>query len=148
MMASVATDRSIVLHDLRTSMPLTKTTLQFASNRVSWSPMEAFNLAVANEDHNVYIFDARNFSRALNILKGHVHVSSCCQNLVLSFVVSSCKFSGCHGRRMEPNRARTGYGLLRSHGYVEPPAPGLLQLYVLTYRSPDLQTRLWPFARR
>lgn len=34
--------------------------------------MEAFNLAVASEDHNVYIFDVRKFDRALNILKGHV----------------------------------------------------------------------------
>jgi len=34
--------------------------------------MEAFNLAVANEDHNIYLFDMRNLSRALNILKDHV----------------------------------------------------------------------------
>ena len=34
--------------------------------------MEAFNLAVANEDHNAYIFDMRKMTRALNILKGHV----------------------------------------------------------------------------
>jgi DDB1- and CUL4-associated factor 13 len=36
--------------------------------------MEAMNFAVANEDHNIYIFDARKFDRASNILKGHVHV--------------------------------------------------------------------------
>ena len=34
--------------------------------------MEAFNLAVANEDHNIYIFDMRNLKRASNILKDHV----------------------------------------------------------------------------
>ena len=34
--------------------------------------MEAFNLALANEDHNLYLFDMRNLSRALNILKDHV----------------------------------------------------------------------------
>lgn len=34
--------------------------------------MEAFNFAVANEDHNVYIFDMRKMNRALNILKDHV----------------------------------------------------------------------------
>lgn len=71
-LASTATDRSIVLYDLRTSMPLTKTTLNFASNAISWNPMEAFNFAVANEDHNVYIFDMRKFDRALNVLKDHV----------------------------------------------------------------------------
>ena len=71
-LASTATDRSIVLYDLRTSSPLTKVTLAFASNAVSWNPMEAFNFAVANEDHNAYIFDMRKIDRALNILKDHV----------------------------------------------------------------------------
>ncbi|AEO61754.1 hypothetical protein MYCTH_2312280 [Thermothelomyces thermophilus ATCC 42464] len=70
--ASVATDRSLILFDLRTNLPVIKTILQFAANRVVFNPMEAMNLAVASEDHNVYIFDARNFDRAQNILKGHV----------------------------------------------------------------------------
>lgn len=34
--------------------------------------MEAFNLALASEDHNIYLFDSRNTKRALNILKDHV----------------------------------------------------------------------------
>ncbi|TAQ90144.1 hypothetical protein B7494_g1561 [Chlorociboria aeruginascens] len=71
-LASVATDRSIVLYDLRTSSPVAKTVLKFASNAISWNPMEAFNFAVANEDHNIYIFDMRKLDRALNILKDHV----------------------------------------------------------------------------
>jgi DDB1- and CUL4-associated factor 13 len=71
-LASCATDRSVVLYDLRTSTALTKTTFTFASNAISWNPMEAFNFAVANEDHNVYIFDMRNMKRALNVLKDHV----------------------------------------------------------------------------
>lgn len=48
-LASAATDRSIVLYDLRTSMPLAKTVLNFASNKIAWNPMEAMNFAVANE---------------------------------------------------------------------------------------------------
>lgn len=71
-LASCASDRSLILYDLRTSSPLFKTTLAFASNALSWNPMEAFNLAVANEDHNIYIFDVRKMSRALNVLKDHV----------------------------------------------------------------------------
>ncbi|KAI6244502.1 hypothetical protein HI914_07376 [Erysiphe necator] len=71
-LASTATDRSIILYDLRTSMPLAKTILRFASNAISWNPMEAFNFAVANEDHNIYIFDMRKMTRALNVLKDHV----------------------------------------------------------------------------
>lgn len=71
-LASTATDRSLVLYDLRTSSPLHRSVLTLASNAISWNPMEAFNFALANEDHNIYMFDMRNLSRALNILKGHV----------------------------------------------------------------------------
>ncbi|WEW55012.1 Protein sof1 [Emydomyces testavorans] len=71
-LASTATDRSIIMYDLRTSSPLTKTILTMASNAIAWNPMEAFNFAVANEDHNVYIFDMRKMDRALNVLKDHV----------------------------------------------------------------------------
>ena len=71
-LASTALDRAVVLYDLRTSSPLGKTILTLASNAVSWNPMEAFNFAVANEDHNIYIFDMRNMSRSLNVLKDHV----------------------------------------------------------------------------
>ena len=70
--ASCATDRSIVLYDLRTSSPISKVILRLASNGISWNPMEAFNFAVANEDHNIYVFDARKMNRALNVLKDHV----------------------------------------------------------------------------
>jgi DDB1- and CUL4-associated factor 13 len=71
-LASTATDRSIVLYDLRTNTALSRTYLNFASNAIAWNPMEAFNFAVANEDHNIYIFDMRKIDRALNILKDHV----------------------------------------------------------------------------
>ncbi|TKA68389.1 hypothetical protein B0A55_08928 [Friedmanniomyces simplex] len=71
-LASCATDRSLVLYDLRTASPLHRSVLTLASNAISWNPMEAFNLALANEDHNIYLFDMRNLSRALNVLKDHV----------------------------------------------------------------------------
>lgn len=38
-LASAGLDRSIVLYDLRTSMPLAKTILNHASNKISWNPM-------------------------------------------------------------------------------------------------------------
>lgn len=71
-LASVAADRAVVLYDIRTSSPLHRSVLGFASNAISWNPMEAFNFALANEDHNIYIFDMRNMGRALNVLKDHV----------------------------------------------------------------------------
>ena len=71
-LASAALDRALVLYDLRTSSPISKTILNLASNAISWNPMEPFNFAVANEDHNIYIFDMRSMTRALNVLKDHV----------------------------------------------------------------------------
>ncbi|KAL5357999.1 WD40 repeat-like protein [Aspergillus floccosus] len=71
-LGSTAIDRSVIMYDLRTSQPLHKLVLRLASNALSWNPMEAFNFAVANEDHNVYIFDMRKMNRALNVLKDHV----------------------------------------------------------------------------
>ena len=71
-LVSAATDRSLVLYDLRTSSPLSKVTLRLASNALAWNPMEAFNFAAANEDHNIYVFDMRKLDRALNVLKDHV----------------------------------------------------------------------------
>jgi WD repeat and SOF domain-containing protein 1 len=71
-LGSTAADRSVVIYDLRTSTPLAKVILKLASNSISWNPMEAFNFAVANEDHNVYLFDMRKMDRALNVLKDHV----------------------------------------------------------------------------
>ena len=52
-LGSVANDRSVVLYDLRTSSPVLKTILKFASNRIVFNPMEAMNFATASEDHNV-----------------------------------------------------------------------------------------------
>lgn len=72
LLASTATDRSLVLYDLRTATPLHRSLLTLATNALAWNPAEPFNLALANEDHNIYLFDTRNLSRALNILKDHV----------------------------------------------------------------------------
>lgn len=71
-LGSTAIDRSIIMYDLRTSSPVQKLVLNLASNAIAWNPMEAFNFAVANEDHNAYIFDMRKMDRALNVLKDHV----------------------------------------------------------------------------
>ncbi|VUC35141.1 unnamed protein product [Clonostachys rosea] len=71
-LASCSSDRSLVIYDLRTSTPITKTVLTFSTNRIAWSPMEAFNFATASEDHNIYLFDMRKMDRALNVFKDHV----------------------------------------------------------------------------
>jgi len=72
LLASTASDRSIVLYDLRTASPLHRTVLTLSCNAVSWNPQEAFTLAAASEDHNIYVFDSRALGRAANVLQGHV----------------------------------------------------------------------------
>lgn len=45
-LASTASDRSIVVWDARLSTPVTKTVLTFASNGLSWNPMEAVSTVI------------------------------------------------------------------------------------------------------
>lgn len=71
-LASAGSDRTLILYDLRTSSPTHKLITTLRTNSICWNPMEAFNFATASEDHNVYIFDARNLKRALNVMKDHV----------------------------------------------------------------------------
>lgn len=129
--ASTASDRSVVIWDVRLSTPVTKTVLTFAANGLSWNPMEAFNLAVASEDHNCYIFDVRKFERALNVLKGHVAVSpanvhpdppyrvACCiivyAPVALLWAILTDEVSGCDGRGVFAYRRRACHVLIRPH---------------------------------
>ncbi|KAJ6020938.1 rRNA-processing protein sof1 [Penicillium herquei] len=71
-LGSTALDRSVILYDLRTSTPVHKLILKLASNKLCFNMMEPMNFAVANEDHNAYLFDMRKTDRALNVLKDHV----------------------------------------------------------------------------
>lgn len=71
-LASSASDRNIVLYDVRLKSPLKKIIMTMATNCISWNPMEAFNFTTANEDGNCYTFDVRKLDRALNIHEDHV----------------------------------------------------------------------------
>eukprot|EP00123_Amoebidium_parasiticum_P000808 comp11710_c0_seq1/m.6274 comp11710_c0_seq1/g.6274 ORF comp11710_c0_seq1/g.6274 comp11710_c0_seq1/m.6274 type:complete len:447 (-) comp11710_c0_seq1:479-1819(-) len=70
--ASCATDRSLVLYDIRMGSPLKKLIMQMRTNAICWNPMEAFNFTAANEDHNLYTYDMRKMDTALNVHKDHV----------------------------------------------------------------------------
>ncbi|CAG0887728.1 unnamed protein product [Darwinula stevensoni] len=72
LLASCASDRSIILYDTRGASPLRRVILQLKSNSIAWNPMEAFIFTVANEDYNLYTFDMRNLSRPLNVHMDHV----------------------------------------------------------------------------
>ncbi|KAK9480226.1 WD40-repeat-containing domain protein [Lipomyces japonicus] len=71
-LCSTGSDRSIVIHDIRTNAPVQKLVTLMRTNAICWNPIEPFNFAAANEDHNVYIYDMRKLTRSLNVLKDHV----------------------------------------------------------------------------
>lgn len=70
--ASCASDRSVILYDMRGSSPLRKVILKLKSNNIAWNPMEAFVFTVANEDYNLYSFDMRKLSAPINVHMDHV----------------------------------------------------------------------------
>ncbi|CAL8357846.1 unnamed protein product [Arctogadus glacialis] len=72
LLASCASDRSIVLYDMRESMPLKKVIMTMRSNTLSWNPMEAFYFTCANEDYNLYTYDMRYLEEPVAVHVDHV----------------------------------------------------------------------------
>lgn len=73
LLASCASDRSIIFYDSRESKPLRKIVMTLRANRLCWNPMAAFNFTVANEDYNLYTFDTRRLQNPMKIHKDHVN---------------------------------------------------------------------------
>lgn len=71
-LASAGTDNSVVLYDIRTTSPIQKLVATLRTNALAWNPMEAFYFAAGSEDHNTYIYDMRNLTRSVNVMKDHV----------------------------------------------------------------------------
>mmetsp|Transcript_6052 Transcript_6052/g.14561 ORF Transcript_6052/g.14561 Transcript_6052/m.14561 type:complete len:445 (-) Transcript_6052:139-1473(-) len=71
-LASTASDRSVVLHDIRSGTAIRKLVMNKRNNAMCWNPMEAFNFVLANEDHNLYTFDMRRMDFAKCVHKDHV----------------------------------------------------------------------------
>ncbi|KAL9340007.1 hypothetical protein Peur_066226 [Populus x canadensis] len=72
LLATSASDRSIMLYDLRVSSPARKLIMRTKTNSISWNPMEPMNFTAANEDCNCYSYDARKFNEAKCVHKDHV----------------------------------------------------------------------------
>ncbi|XP_065564259.1 DDB1- and CUL4-associated factor 13-like [Artemia franciscana] len=64
-----ASDRSVILYDIREKKPLRKVVMKLQCNALSWNPMEAFTFTVANEDYHLYSFDMRNLNAPMNVHK-------------------------------------------------------------------------------
>ncbi|CAK7322713.1 unnamed protein product [Dovyalis caffra] len=72
LLATSASDRSIILYDLRVSSPARKLIMRTKTNSISWNPMEPMNFTAANEDCNCYSYDARKLEEAKCVHKDHV----------------------------------------------------------------------------
>jgi DDB1- and CUL4-associated factor 13 len=72
LLGSTASDRSVVLYDLRAAVPMRKFVLSMKSNKIAWNPREPMNFTLANEDNNLYTFDMRNLQTPRMIHKDHV----------------------------------------------------------------------------
>jgi WD repeat and SOF domain-containing protein 1 len=71
-LVSTASDRNIILYDVRARTPLKKLIMKMQTNAVAFNPMEAFYFTTANEDHNCYTFDMRKLDHAVHIHEDHV----------------------------------------------------------------------------
>ncbi|KAH1211931.1 DDB1- and CUL4-associated factor 13 [Glycine max] len=72
LLATSASDRSIILYDLRMSSPVRKMIMMTKTNSICWNPMEPINFTAANEDGNCYSYDARKLDEAKCVHKDHV----------------------------------------------------------------------------
>ncbi|KAB0800733.1 hypothetical protein PPYR_06472 [Photinus pyralis] len=72
LLATCASNRSIILYDTRDTGPLRKVIMKLRPNRLVWNPMEAFIFTCANEDYNLYSFDTRWLKKPVNVHVDHV----------------------------------------------------------------------------
>ncbi|KPP64724.1 hypothetical protein Z043_116903 [Scleropages formosus] len=72
LLASCASDRSIILYDMREATPLQKVIMNMRSNTLCWNPMEAYIFTCANEDYHLYTYDMRQLSMPIVMHSDHV----------------------------------------------------------------------------
>ncbi|KAL3276382.1 hypothetical protein HHI36_011766 [Cryptolaemus montrouzieri] len=72
LLACCASDRSIILYDMRDKSPLRKVVMKLRVNKLCWNPMEAYIFTTASEDFNLYSFDTRKLKHPINIHQDHV----------------------------------------------------------------------------
>lgn len=120
--ASCGSDRSVIIYDLRTSMPVSKTVLKFACNAVNWNPMEAFNFAVASEDHNGEPPATPSRPRALLIQVPSLHIRLAEDGPSPERAQGPRR--GCHGRGILAHRRGACNSFLRPHNTSMEPRQG------------------------
>ncbi|EPQ51753.1 WD40 repeat-like protein [Gloeophyllum trabeum ATCC 11539] len=77
-LASIGTDRTFTLYDIRTGKAERRTIMQMRNNSLSWSPTFPTSVLLASEDHNLYTFDIRSMASPTQIYKAHVAAVMSC----------------------------------------------------------------------
>ncbi|KAH0582830.1 DDB1- and CUL4-associated factor 13 [Termitomyces sp. J132] len=77
-LASIGSDRTFTLYDIRTGKAERRVVMQFRSNSLAWSPIYPTTMLLASEDHNLYTFDIRHLSTPSHIYKAHVAAVMSC----------------------------------------------------------------------
>ncbi|TBU25364.1 WD40 repeat-like protein [Dichomitus squalens] len=77
-LASIGSDRSFTLYDIRTGKAERRIIMQMRSNALSWSPTFPTSVLLASEDHNLYTFDIRSLNTPTQIYKAHVAAVMSC----------------------------------------------------------------------
>ncbi|KAL6302267.1 WD40 repeat-like protein [Sparassis latifolia] len=77
-LASIGSDRTFTLYDIRTGKAERRIIMQMRSNSLSWSPTFPTTILLASEDHNLYTFDIRSLKTPTQIYKAHVAAVMSC----------------------------------------------------------------------
>jgi DDB1- and CUL4-associated factor 13 len=70
--AAGTSDRSIVLGDRRSTLPINRNILATKSNCLAWNPLTPTTFAAGNDDGRVYSFDMRKLDKPLKLYLDHV----------------------------------------------------------------------------
>ncbi|PFH48921.1 hypothetical protein AMATHDRAFT_64269 [Amanita thiersii Skay4041] len=77
-LASIGSDRTFTLYDIRTGKAERRIVMQMRSNSLAWSPTFPTTVLLASEDHNLYTFDVRHLATPTQIYKAHVAAVMSC----------------------------------------------------------------------
>ncbi|KAI5115053.1 hypothetical protein M0805_005214, partial [Coniferiporia weirii] len=77
-LASVGSDRTFTLYDIRTGKAERRVIMQLRANALAWSPTFPTSVLLASEDHNLYTFDIRSLGTPTQIYKAHVAAVMSC----------------------------------------------------------------------
>lgn len=77
-LASIGSDRTFTLYDIRTGKAERRLVMQMRNNSLAWSPTFPTSVLLASEDHNLYTFDIRSMETPTQIYKAHVAAVMSC----------------------------------------------------------------------